>query len=63
VPSPPGALRENLIPPAGLLPLRGEPPVIHRPHSVAFDVVETLISLEPLRLRSMVPDGADLLGE
>ncbi len=26
-------------------------PVVHRPHTVAFDVVETLISLEPLRPR------------
>jgi 2-haloacid dehalogenase len=25
--------------------------VVHRPHTVAFDVVETLISLEPLRDR------------
>jgi 2-haloacid dehalogenase len=25
--------------------------VVHRPHTVAFDVVETLVSLEPLRRR------------
>ena len=25
--------------------------VVHRPHAVAFDVVETLMSLEPLRPR------------
>ncbi|WP_300008300.1 haloacid dehalogenase type II [Pseudonocardia sp.] len=38
----------NLYPPA---PRRKDSPVPHRPHTVAFDVVETLISLEPLHDR------------